>query len=194
MTFEEFLEWSDKATRAEWVNGKVVLMPSGGVPHADTAWFVMRAIADYVEAHDLGRTFVAGVVMRMPEIDSARIPDALFYSNSRTHMDRGTHFHGAADLVVEIISPGSRNRKRDTHEKFFEYERAGVLEYWLIDPHRKTAQFYISGPDGRFKESPIDHNGIYRSTVVPGFFLRLSWLWQFPMPKGADIRRELGIP
>jgi Uma2 family endonuclease len=194
MTFEEFLEWTDKGTRAEWVNGKVVLMPHANVPHGRTTDFIGRILNDYIEAHNHGETFIAGVVMLLPEAESARVPDVLFYSHARADCERDNHFHGAADLVVEVISPGSRNRKRDSHEKFLEYERSGVREYWLVDPHRKTAQFYVAGPDRRFKESPLADDGIYRSTVVPGFFLRVSWLWQSPMPKGSDVRRELGIP
>ena len=42
---------------------------------------------------------------------------------------------GAADLVVEIISPESVDRDRD--RKFYEYEQGGILEYWLIDPLRR---------------------------------------------------------
>lgn len=194
MTFEEFLEWTDERTAAEWVNGKVVLMPPGSYQHGEAGQFVGRALCDYVEERNLGKTYLIGILMHLPEIESARIPDVMFYSHARADGERANYFHGAADLVVEVISPGSRNRQRDTHEKFVEYERAGVLEYWLIDPHRKTAQFYVAGPDRRFKESPLDAEGIYRSTVVPGFFLRTSWLWQSPMPKASDIRRELGIP
>jgi Uma2 family endonuclease len=109
-------------------------------------------------------------------------------------LERENYFEGAADLVVEVISPGSRNRKRDTQEKFREYERAGVREYWLIDPKLKTARFYIASPERRFVESLPEDDGVYRSTVVPGFFLRLSWLWQSPMPKLYELRRQLGIP
>ena len=48
---------------------------------------------------------------------------------------------GPADVVIEIISTGSRSTDRRT--KFAEYEQLGVPEYWLIDPLRRQAEFYV---------------------------------------------------
>jgi len=48
---------------------------------------------------------------------------------------------GAPDLVVEILSPG--NSRREMRDKFELYEEAGVLEYWIIDPSRKSVLTYI---------------------------------------------------
>lgn len=194
MTFEEYFEWVDRGTRAEWVNGKVVLMPPASFLHGVVGQFIGITLAEYVQARELGFLCFVGILMRLPEIDSARIPDIMFYSHARMDRSLDTHFHGAADLIVEVISPGSRNRRRDTHEKFKEYERAGVREYWLIDPKLNTARFYVASEDRRFVEALPGDDGIYHSTVVSGFFLRVSWLWQSPLPKASEVRRELGLP
>ncbi|MGK7926448.1 MAG: Uma2 family endonuclease [Spirulina sp.] len=37
-------------------------------------------------------------------------------------------------LAVEIVSPGSENRRRDYEDKVIEYRDRGVLEYWIVDP------------------------------------------------------------
>ena len=74
-----------------------------------------------------------------------REPDLLFIAQE--HLDRlkGTYLEGPADLVVEIVSPDSG--ARDRGEKFYEYERGGVPEYWLLDYARRQAEFYQLGQD-----------------------------------------------
>jgi Uma2 family endonuclease len=64
-------------------------------------------------------------------------------------------------------------------DKFDEYETGGVPEYWLIDnrPHRQRASFYHLDETGRYQSVPIEVDGIYKSIVLPGFWLRLAWLW-----------------
>jgi len=71
------------------------------------------------------------------------------------------------------------SRARHKGEKFSEYERGGVREYWLIDPARRQAEFYVLR-DGVFQPASFDNEGIYRSTVLPGFWMRVDWLWQLP--------------
>lgn len=91
----------------------------------------------------------------------------------------GRRLEGPADLVVEIVSRDSV--ARDYDDKFSEYEEAGVQEYWIIDPRqsRKRASFFRLGADGRF-ETVTSEDGIYRSHVLTGFWLRLEWLWEMP--------------
>ena len=94
-------------------------------------------------------------------------------------------------MVVEIISTGSR--KRDRKDKFTEYESAGIPEYWLLDPIRKQAEFYRIGEDNFYHLVPISNDGIYRSEVIPGFWLNINWLWKEPLPRISEIVKELEL-
>lgn len=67
-----------------------------------------------------------------------------------------------------------------------------MREYWLVDPDAKRADFYGLGPDGPYHALPTDAAGVFRSKVVPGFWLRVDWLWQQPPPDIAALR-ELGL-
>jgi Uma2 family endonuclease len=117
-----------------------------------------------------------------------RAPDIQFLSNANLSRRKKTFIERPADLVVEIISPGSR--AGDRGDKFFEYEQAGVSEYWIIDLDRKQAEFYPRGSDGIYTNVSKSPDGIYRSSTLPGLWLRIEWLWQRPLPTVLGGLRE----
>ena len=81
--------------------------------------------------------------------------------------------------------------QRDREEKYDEYEAAGVREYWIIDncPRRPLAEFYRLDAKGMYQRiEPI--NGIFRSEVIQGFWLRIDWLWQ-STPDEVESLREI---
>ncbi|MDW8065650.1 MAG: Uma2 family endonuclease, partial [Anaerolineae bacterium] len=81
---------------------------------------------------------------------------------------------------------------RDRGEKFYEYQEAGIPEYWLIDPHRQWAEFYQLDDQGRFQYAPPDTEGIYRSKAIPGFWIQVNWLWQDPHPPVDHVMLAVG--
>ena len=98
------------------------------------------------------------------------------------------YFEGAADLVIEIISPESITR--DTQDKFEEYEAAGVKEYWIIDPDRRTANFYGYDETGKYRLLPLSTGGRFESRVIEGLWINTDWLWQEELPGLIEILRE----
>ncbi|MDQ2747314.1 MAG: Uma2 family endonuclease [Acidobacteriota bacterium] len=76
---------------------------------------------------------------------------------------------GTADLIIEIVS--SESLARDTQEKFEEYEKAGVKEYWIIDYGRRTANFYNFDQHGKYKLSPSAADGKFESRVIAGLWI-----------------------
>ena len=68
------------------------------------------------------------------------LPDILFVAHERMKMIKEDGFHGAPDLVIEILSPSTA--KFDLDDKKKVYERYGVKEYWIIDPKQNTATGY----------------------------------------------------
>jgi Uma2 family endonuclease len=191
MSYEEFLAWCDEDTRAEWVDGEVVIMSPASDPHQNLADFLIAVLRIFVETRDLGWVRSAPFQMRLERIARGREPDILFVRKERMNLVQPTYLDGPADLVIEITSPESL--LRDRGEKFAEYELAGVPEYWLLDPQRKRADFYLLGPDGRYRLAAVDEEGMYRSQVLQGFWLNVAWLWQDPLPRVLDILEELGV-
>ncbi|MCB0252488.1 MAG: Uma2 family endonuclease [Anaerolineae bacterium] len=189
MTYQEFLEWLDEDTLAEWVNGEVIMTSPASKPHQDIVGFLGGVLRSFVEQRRLGLIVVAPFQMRLEE--SGREPDLLFVAADHQDRIRHTYLDGPADLVVEIVSPESAGRDRG--EKFYEYEAAGIPEYWLLDPQTHRAEFYQLGPEGQYRLVAPDAEDIYRSAVLPGFWLRVGWLWQQPLPRVLDVLRELQV-
>lgn len=181
MTYEEFLDWSDEDTLAEWVDGTVVMTSPASLRHQLIAQFLFKMLSSFSEMRQLGLTLTPPFQMKLA--GSGREPDVLYVANA--HLDRlkPTFLDGAADLVVEIISPESAGRDRG--DKYFEYEQANIPEYWLIDPDRTRAEFYRLGDDGRYQLARVGEDNVYHSAVVPGFWLHVGWLWQEPLPQVA---------
>jgi Uma2 family endonuclease len=177
MTYEEFLEWHPDAGMAEWVNGEAFVMAPPATVHQRLAYFLARCISSFSDRRGLGEVFIPPFQMRLS--GSGREPDVVFVGVENLSRVGEQYLSGPADLVVEVVSPDSR--RRDRVEKLAEYEQAGVREYWVVDPIRRRAEFYVLGNDGRFRQATYP-DGVFHSRVLPGMWLKVEWLWQTPLP------------
>jgi Uma2 family endonuclease len=191
LTYEEFLAWCDEDTWAEWVNGEVVMLAPASDPHQDRVDFLTVILRIYTEVRDLGKVRSAPFQMKTGPDLPGREPDLLFVT--REHLDRlrRTHLDGPADVTIEVTCPESR--LRDRGEKFAEYEAGGVREYWIIDPDDRRADFFRLDAEGRFQRVGPGPDGIYRSEVVTGFWLKVDWLWQESLPPTLEVLQQLGV-
>lgn len=191
ITFEDFLAWSHEDTRAEWVDGVVEMPSPGSARHQMIVFFLAQVIAGFLEVNPLGTLLEAPFLMKLPQ--SAREPDLLFVAADHQYRLTPTYLDGPADLVVEVVSPESA--ARDRGQKFYEYQAAGIPEYWLIDPRIEHAEFYQLNARGVYEVAPLDDEGRYHSKVLPRLWLRESWLWQERLPEPDDVLLEvLGEP
>lgn len=179
MSYEAYLKWWSEDVHAEWVDGEVVVhMPPYDV-HQLVLNFMNRLLAEYVEFMGLGEVFVAPFEMRLrtETVNSARQPDIFVVVGSSREKVSRERLDGPADLVVEIVSRDSV--RRDRHDKFHEYRQAGVREYWIVDPRpgRDRADFYRLDAAGQYELYATEDDERVTSAVLPGFWLRPSWLW-----------------
>lgn len=181
ITFEEFLAWGDEDTHAEWVQRKVIPKMPASVQHQEVNSFLHMLVGGWVNFHGSGRAFHPPLLVRLilPNGDVvAREPDLIVVLNEHLERLKEQYLEGAPDLVVEIVSPNQR--ARDRGEKFYEYEAAGVPEYWIIDPDRQHAEFAQLDEQGVYQVVFSGSKGVYHSKVLSGFWLQVEWLWQRP--------------
>lgn len=189
ISYEEFLQ-SGEYVWAEWVDGEVITLSPASKRHQLLVSFLTALLQHFVEAKRLGLIIPAPFQMKTGAELPGRAPDILFIASA--HLDRlkDTYLAGAADVVVEVISPESL--ARDRGDKFYEYEKGGVGEYWLLDPIRQLAEFYRL-EHGVYQLAPVNEEGTYRSTLIAGLWLRVAWLWQEPLPPLMSILKEWGL-
>ena len=111
------------------------MSPAPSFFHQDITANFFRLLDAWARGHRLGKTLFAPLDM---VLTSTRVtqPDVIFISSERLNIVREGRVRGAADLVAEVISPGSR--RRDRIDKRDLYEQHGVQEYWLLDPEAQT--------------------------------------------------------
>lgn len=190
MTEEEFEAWCDEDTRAEWVDGEVVIMAAANYEHvALTTWLVavLRAFADRKK---LGELLGPDFQVRLGNQRRRRVPDLLFVDNSRRNLIGDKYLDGAPDMAIEIVSPDSG--ARDWREKYAEYEAAGVYEYWVIDPLARHVELYRLGECRRYTRVEAK-DGVLRFETLPGFFVPIAWLWSDGRPDVTEAMHALGL-
>lgn len=187
MTFEEFLR--SPYERAEWVAGEVFELSPENLAHQGVGGFLYVTLSTYVEHRALG-SVMYGILMKTGPHLAGRVPDVMFVAREHEHRLRRNYVDGPADLVIEIVSPDSVTRDRETKRR--EYEQGGVREYWLVDPLEGRVLF-LALEDGRYRPLPVDADGAFRSRVLPGVWLKPEWLLTEPRPRLAEVRRAWGL-
>jgi Uma2 family endonuclease len=177
MSFDKFLSWEPEGGLTEWVNGEGVQYMAATNSHQKVVEFLVALLKLFVRSERLGQIFTGPYTMRANEGSSGREPDLFFVSKENLARVTDKVLLGPADLVVEVVSDDSVNR--DRVEKFDEYEAAGIPEYWVIDPrpHRKRADFFLLNTEGRYQQVTTN-DGIYRSSQLANFWLKVEWLWE----------------
>jgi Uma2 family endonuclease len=190
VSYAEFLASSHENAHVEWVDGRIEAMVPISDAHDELTGLLAPILRWYVKEKNLGIVRQDPFQMKTGPDLPGRAPDILFVSNAHKTRMKRTHVNGPADLVVEVISTESRGRDRG--EKFFEYEKGGVPEYWLLDPQRKQAEFYLL-KKRIYRLADLDAKGVFHSVALPGVWIDPRWLWNHPLPSGLSILRQWGM-
>lgn len=182
MSYADYLEVAGESRIVEWVGGEVISYMPPTNQHQNLNLLLSTLLELYIHFFKLGTIRYAPFEVKLWPDGPAREPDILFIATENMPNLGEKRFSGAPDLIIEIISPSSASE--DRVRKFDEYQRAGVREYWLVDPrpYQQQADFYLLGKDGLYHPAPLTEEGHYHSVVIPNFWLDLAWLWSEPLP------------
>lgn len=171
-TVDDYMALPDDV-RAELIAGELYVTPSPTPRHQSVVGGLHLALGPPVEARGLGRVYFAPLDVHLPTGDIVQ-PDVLFIREQNLGILQDW-IRGVPDLVVEVVS--RTHPERDRIVKRDVYERAGVPEYWLVDPGACSVEvFRLEGctyrPAGYFERS-----GIVQSPQLPGVGVDLDTLF-----------------
>ena len=181
VTVNEFYRLVPDGQKADLIDG-VIYRASPDTEDADDLFgFVLFLLRGYNWVKKLGgRVFGSRFSFRLTK-QRAPEPDVAYVRRERVHLIRRREMKGGPDLAVEIVSRDSRTR--DYRDKKELYQQAGVAEYWILDPLKQRVQFFRLR-HGRYELVPLEDGPIFRSEVLPGFWLDVNWLFAEPLPDG----------
>jgi len=184
-------EYLDKYAEhfCEWVNGAVIkIAPATFRPNALIGYLYMLLNA-YFASNPIGIVALSPFVQHLLQIRVGREPDLMVILNASAAKLTDTSINGAADICIEIISPESGSRDRG--EKFEEYEKGGIGEYWIFDYRRTEALFYRRNEEGVFVRQIEGADGNYQTPLLPRLLLHVPTLWLEKLPDFNEIGKAV---
>lgn len=182
------------ALGCEWVEGIVYKMAPIGLRHENIRDYIRDVLRAYFYLNPIGKLVGEPFVMRLPAFPKRRRePDLMVILNTNTKLTE-TYLDGPADLCIEIVSPESVSI--DHGEKFSEYEKGGVPEYWIVDALRDECRFYRLNDQKTYIRHLEDAQGVYTTPQLPNLQLHVPTLWERVLPGfydvGEIVRKMLG--
>ena len=138
------------------------------IEHQNLGRFLLSLTSHFADSHQLGVVAYDPFQMKTaPELPS-RAPDIMFVANEKfVPFGRDVSKWSPQIWWWKLLATEAVERIEAT--KFYEYEEGGVCEYWLIDPQRHQAEFYLRGEDGIYCLAPISEDGIFPQHCTEGF-------------------------
>jgi Uma2 family endonuclease len=181
-TYEVYRRLPDDGRRYEVVRGFLYVTPAPTFDHQFVVWQLSRQLGNFVVENDLGILLLAPFDIRLPGgIASPVQPDVAFVRNGNQPRSGDGSFEGVPDLIVEVLSPGTRRLDRTV--KLTAYRDAGAPEVWLADPMPRRIQVLALSADGKeyVQHALCGPGDSVTSTVIPGLRLEVDRI--FPLPR-----------
>jgi Uma2 family endonuclease len=128
--------------RREIIDGELFVSTTPHANHQATCGEIFWLLHAWEKASGSGRTLLNPGLIFADDDDV--VPDIIWISNRRhdeVYRADG-RFHGPPELVVEVLSPGSTNERRDREAKLKLYSRRGVDEYWIVNWRTRTVEIF----------------------------------------------------
>ncbi len=138
-TLLEVYRMLPEGTRAELINGRLYMSPAPTLSHQDSTLDLASEIRFFVKKNNLGKVFVSPVDVYFNSKNAVQ-PDIVFVTSENKSILKEDGIYGAPDLVIEVLSPGTKKFDLDQKKKI--YEKNSVKEYWVVDPITKESLGY----------------------------------------------------
>jgi Uma2 family endonuclease len=177
LTVADLEAMPDDDNRYEIIDGELFVSRAPGLNHQRISRNLIGIFLTYLDRHPIGEMLpTPGVIFS--EI-SAVIPDVLYMSyENRNRIAVADRIRGAPDLVIEILSPGSENTRRDRIAKRRLYGKYGVREYWIVDPETRRVELYALENDAMELLATYTESEVITSALLPGFACQVESIFR----------------
>lgn len=153
MTAAEFKQLPESSEHIELLDGEIIMSPTPKYKHQRLIFPLARLLDQLT---DRGTVVISPMDVYLDDENVVQ-PDVFWVSGPESLCQLGDddYWHGAPDLVIEVLSPGTA--LRDKTVKFDLYEKHGVREYWLIDPEARYVEVW------RLENGEFQRVGVYGS-------------------------------
>ena len=181
MTVRDYLSIpEDDENRYELIDGELYMAPTPSWGHQMTLGNLLGALHEFVYANRLGEVSMLPLDVYLSDEDVFQ-PDIIYISIERLDIIHPNGVHGAPDLVVEVLSPGTE--RRDKTLKSARYAMFDVREYWQADPVAKTIAV-LRARDGVFEHVGVFGEGMTLETpLLPGLRVDVSAVFDYYVPQ-----------
>lgn len=172
----DYLPFSERGRLVELSEGNVEILDPPTYFHQVILLRLAMSVQYVATAKKLGKVCFAPLPVRLWS-GKTREPDLMFMSTE--HASRIGEYWGVPDLAVEIISPSSAIKDRETKRR--EYAQAGVAEYWIVDLDDKIVEVLREAENGDYRHTARFANAeVLTSHLIEGFSLPLTELFAEP--------------
>ena len=183
---DDFYRLAGEDSDWEYIDGRIVMHSPASDRHEDLFRFLLTLFSYYLGRHEVGVVRGSRFPMRLDEKWSPE-PDLLVVRQEHRGLIGRQRVEGPADLVVEIVS------EADPHliyrEKLPRYQEARIPEIWIVDPFRR--EVLADREVGSKRTSTTLNSGRLASSVVPGFWIEVEWLWRPELPPPHACLEEI---
>jgi Uma2 family endonuclease len=168
-TSADLLVLPENGKRREIIDGDLFVSTQPDWRHQIVCSFAWRLLQNWNESTGLGHAVESlGVVLG--ENDDV-VPDVVWVSRGRLaqFLDDAGHLHAAPELVIEVLSPGSTNERRDRETKLKLYSRRGVDEYWIADWRTRSLSVYRRNGEALELVATLETTAVLTSPLLPSF-------------------------
>ena len=174
-TYADYLEW-EGPERFQLINGEVFQMASPSVIHQAFLMELSLQFGNWLRGKSC-QVFAAPLDVRLfpkkDKSDNTVVQPDLLVVCDKNKLGKGS-VNGAPDLIIEIVSPS--NSHSELFLKYNYYLKAGVREYWIIDPDKRKVNVHIYEND-HYIGTIYEDDACIPVAVLPGLEIPLEDLW-----------------
>lgn len=169
-TEEDYLPLTEQNRIIELSQGELIVPPMPTTEHQEIVLTIATAMRTYVKKHRLGKVGIAPLPVRL-KAGKYREPDVMMMLKHYLHRVHAQYWE-PPNLVVEVLSPGTQ--QTDRNEKMHEYAAAGIEEFWLVSPTKRSVEVYLLDGDAYTRDGLYSGEAVVISRILEGFTLPIS--------------------